>query len=238
LKNRDAVPGVDAVSSSLISVIVPTLNEAGRVSTVLASVQAAKNIEVIFVDGGSDDGTPEQVIRHGARVIDAPRGRAKQMNAGAAIAKGQILVFVHADTILPSEWDHHVRRELIRPGIVAGAFKLRIDGKAWGLRWIEALANLRSRILQMPYGDQAIFLRAETFHELGGFPELPVMEDFAFVRFLGSRGRISIVPVPVVTSSRRWDKLGICRTAATNQIMVVGYLLGLSTDRLAGYYRR
>ncbi len=160
------------------------------------------------------------------------------MNAGAEAAKGEFLVFLHADTRLPEGFDHHVRRILTESGVAAGAFQLQIDAPSARLRLIERAANWRSRYLQMPYGDQAIFLRAELFHEMGGFPDLPIMEDFQLIRRLQGEGRIVIAPAAVSTSARRWKQLGALRTTLINQLMILGFYLGFEPSRLARWYRR
>ncbi|MGB9619788.1 MAG: TIGR04283 family arsenosugar biosynthesis glycosyltransferase, partial [Armatimonadota bacterium] len=156
--------------------------------------------------------------------------------AGAQAASGSILLFLHADTRLPERFDEHVRRALRQPRVVAGAFRLRIDGPEPALRLIEWGTYFRSRYLQMPYGDQALFLKAPIFHALGGFPDLPIMDDFVLVRRLRRLGRIVILPVPVVTSSRRWQELGVWRTTWINQKVIAGYYLGVAPRRLAQWY--
>jgi len=158
------------------------------------------------------------------------------MNAGAAAASGSILLFLHADTRLPPGFDSAVRSALEEPGVVAGAFRLRIGAPGGSLRIIERAVAIRSRVLRMPYGDQGIFVRNETFHELGGFPELPVMEDFEFVRRLRRRGKIRIVSLSAITSGRRWRELGPWRTTWINQKVILGYYLGISPERLAAWY--
>ena len=158
------------------------------------------------------------------------------MNSGAEAAEGKFLVFLHADTRLPEGFDHHVRRILTQAGVAAGAFQLQIDGPSVRLRLIEKAANWRSRYLHMPYGDQAIFLRAELFREMGGFPDLPIMEDFELIRRLKGRGRIVIAPAAALTSPRRWEKVGVLRTTLINQLMILGFYLGLEPSRLARWY--
>ncbi|MGG6240174.1 TIGR04283 family arsenosugar biosynthesis glycosyltransferase [Nodosilinea sp. AN01ver1] len=221
-----------------ISIVIPALNEASSLPLVLEALQAAANVEVIVVDGGSADGTAEVARAMGAKVVKSARGRSRQQNQGAKIAKGPILLFLHADTCLPQGFDQAIRQTLAEPGVVAGAFQLAIDSPRLGLRWVEWGVNLRSRYLHMPYGDQAIFLTAETFHQLGGFPDLPMMEDFELVRRLGQLGKVAIAPSAVVTSDRRWRSLGILRTTLANQAMIVGYLLGVDPYKLARWYRR
>jgi hypothetical protein len=220
-----------------LSIVIPALDEADRIESALAATRSVPGVtERIVVDGGSRDGTPDRARACGAKVIASTPMRSVQMNAGARVAEGGILLFLHADTKLPRGFEHHIREVLDRPETVAGAFRLGIDGPFPGLRMIERLANLRSA-WGMPYGDQAIFISAERFRATGGFPEIPIMEDFAFMRRLRREGRIGIAPVEVATSARRYDELGLWRTTGINQIMVLAYLMGVSPDRLARWYR-
>jgi rSAM/selenodomain-associated transferase 2 len=217
-----------------ISIIIPVLNEAKAIAQTIKQAQNATAVEIIIVDGGSTDGTL-QAANH-LQVITSPPGRAGQMNIGAAAAIGDILLFLHADTLLPTGFDTWVRQTLAQPGIIAGAFQLKIDGHNFGLRLVEKMVNLRSRYCQMPYGDQAIFLKATTFQEFGGFPPQPIMEDFELIQRLQQQGKIAIAPLAVITSARRWQKLGILKTTLINQMVVIAYLLGVSPHRLAGWY--
>ena len=219
-----------------ISVIIPVLNDADVLDLALRSTQDCTGVEQIVVDGGSSDGTPSVAQSRGVKILHSPAGRARQMNSGAKAAEGKFLVFLHADTRLPEGFDHHVRRILTQAGVAAGAFQLQIDGPAVRLRIIEKAANWRSRYLHMPYGDQAIFLRAELFREMGGFPDLPIMEDFELIRRLKGRGRIVIAPAAALTSPRRWEKVGVLRTTLINQLMILGFYLGLEPSRLARWY--
>jgi uncharacterized protein len=221
-----------------ISVIIPTYNEVDLIESTVARLNSVESVETIVADGGSSDGTVERAAAQGARVLIAYGGRAAQMNAGVKAANGNILVFLHADTRLPTGFAEAVRKELAEPGVVAGAFELGLEGCGPGLRLVEKLANWRSRRLQMPYGDQAIFLTALTFKACGGFTEMPIMEDFDLVRRLRRRGRIATLPLPAVTSVRRWKELGVFRTTIINQMVIAGYYLGISAERLAGFYRR
>ncbi|MGD8372513.1 MAG: TIGR04283 family arsenosugar biosynthesis glycosyltransferase [Syntrophobacterales bacterium] len=222
----------------LISIIIPTLNEAENLGTTLANAQKGKGVEIVVVDGGSSDGTDGLAKSFGVRLLVTGAGRANQANAGALVAKGTILLFLHADTRLPEGFDREIQRVLANPFTVAGAFKLAIEGAGMGLRIIEKLANFRARFLKMPYGDQAIFLKADLFRSLGGFPDMPIMEDLVLMQRLRKMGRIAIAPAAVITSARRWEKLGVLKTTLINQAVLVAYFLGSNPERLARWYRR
>ena len=221
-----------------ISIIIPTLNEAESIAATMKSAQACTEVEIIVADGRSSDGTGEVAKGLGARLLTITGGRAKQVNAGAMAANSDVLLFLHGDTRLPGGFDKHVLNLLTMPGTVAGAFALGIDGPEVGLRIIEKLANFRSRFFQMPYGDQAIFLRANFFRSIGGFPEIPIMEDFVFMQRVKKEGRVVIAPIAVTTASRRWKKLGILKTTMINQAVLLAYFLGSDHERLARWYRR
>ncbi len=223
--------------SPLISIVIPARNEAENLRRLLPEL-VATGCEVIVVDGGSTDASQDAVAEAGARWLEGNPGRALQMNAGAVIAQGEILLFLHADTHLPESFQNWIGQSLDRPGVVAGAFGLAIDGPGWGLRLVEWGVGLRSRWGQLPYGDQGLFLRRDRFEAMGGFPVLPIMEDFVFVDRLRKQGKIAIVPIAVVTSARRWQALGIWRTTLINQAIVWGYWCGVKPDRLARWYRR
>lgn len=224
--------------TSNISIIIPALNEAGSIGNVLAELREIPGIELFVVDGGSNDNTVELAKSLGVRVLSAPAGKANQMNAGAQAAQGDILLFLHSDTKLVPGFESQVRKALARPGVSAGAFALSIDARGFDLRMIEWLVNLRSRVMQMPYGDQGIFVTADMFFAVGGFPSQPIMEDFELVRKLKKRGRIAILPLRASTSARRWRKLGVLRTTYINQAIIIRYLLGANPEKLADWYRR
>lgn len=228
----------EAHSLERISIIIPTLNEASNLAKTLASTHNAADVEVILVDGMSTDKTVEVARSWGIEVLLSTPGRARQMNTGAARAMGSILLFLHADTRLPRGFDGYVRGILARSRVVAGAFRLRVDSNLPGLRILERLVDVRSRCLQFPYGDQAIFLRAELFWSMGGFPDMPIMEDFELVRRLRRRGCIVTAPVSVLTSARRWESLGIVRATLINYTIPLAYYLGASPSRLARRYGR
>ena len=220
-----------------ISIIIPVLNEANTIAPVISTARNAENIEIIVADGGSSDGTVEIAQSLGVRVLSTAARRATQMNAGAIAATGDILLFLHADTHLPRGYDSAARQALAKPSSVGGAFELKIDARRLCLRLVEIGVNWRSHFFQMPYGDQAIFLLSATFDKIGGFPDLPLMEDFEFVRRLKKQGRIEIVPQPVLTSARRWQQVGVLKTTIINQIVIIAYFLGVSPDRLGEWYR-
>jgi uncharacterized protein len=224
--------------SGRISVIIPTLNEAEGIEATLATLECGANLEIIVADGQSEDETQEKARSRGATVLTTAAGRAWQMNAGAAVASGDVFLFLHGDTRLPPGFDDRVREALSWPGPVGGAFELGIDGVSSALRRIERLANWRSRRLQLPYGDQGIFMRADIFCGLGGFPDMAIMEDFEMARRMRRWGKIKIIPEPAVTSARRWLALGVWRTTLINQMIIAAYYLGVSPARISRWYRR
>lgn len=220
-----------------IAVIIPTLNEAASIAQTLKSLESGRGVEVIVADGGSTDETTRLAAAHGAVVIQADKGRARQCNAGAAHACADILFFLHADTRVSPGYDHAIRTALADSRTAAGAFSLGFDAGGFGLGTIALGANIRSRILKRPYGDQGIFLWAADFKDAGGFPDLPLMDDALFMARLKRRGRIVTVAPKVITSSRRYDRLGILPTWLINQCVLIGLHLGAGPDELARLYR-
>jgi rSAM/selenodomain-associated transferase 2 len=224
--------------SSPVAVIIPTLNEERVLGRTLAAVAGSSNCELIVVDGGSSDDTVAIARAAGAKIVESPRGRGRQMNAGAAAASAATLLFLHADTLLPADFPQLIHAALSKPGVAAGAFSLAIDSEAKSLATVAFFANLRSRFLHMPYGDQALFTTRRMFAAVGGYPEMAIMEDFVLVRQLQKRGRIVILPEKAVTSARRWRNIGPLRTTLINQVIVCGYILGVPSTTLAGWYQR
>jgi uncharacterized protein len=224
------------IRKSSISIIIPTLNEADNIVEALRSAQGVDKIEIIVVDCGSNDNTVGLAKSCGAKVLFAPKGRAIQMNTGAAAANGDILLFLHADMRLPKNYDKYINQILSQSNNVAGAFEFRIDGSSPWLRLIEQMVRWRSTYLQTPYGDQAIFLRADLFRKMGGFPEISFMEDFELVRRLRRLGHIGIAPAPAITSARRWNNIGIWKTTIINQLLIAAYLLGVAPSRIGRWY--
>ncbi len=223
---------------SRVSVIIPALNEAGQITDAIVSAKQGVPHEIIVADGASADATGALAREAGATVLHSQSGRARQMNAGAARATGNVLLFLHADTRLPQGYAVAVTRTLHQPRVAAGAFRFRIGAEFPGRRLVERATNLRSRWLGMPYGDQALFLRRSLFEEMGGFSDLPIMEDYEFVRRLRRHGRVAIADAEAVTSGRRWLRLGAFRTTLINSIALGGYHLGVSPANLAKLYIR
>ena len=193
---------------------------------------------MIVADGGSRDGTRRIARPLCDRILDAPRGRARQMNAGAAAASGRLLLFLHADTWLPAGWERMVGSALAKDtGREWGRFDVRLDGAHPMLRVVERAMNLRSRLSGIATGDQAIFLTRDVFRAVGGFPDIALMEDVALSRALRARSRPVCLRARVVTSSRRWERNGVARTIVLMWRLRLGYALGADPDRLARLYR-
>jgi rSAM/selenodomain-associated transferase 2/rSAM/selenodomain-associated transferase 1 len=225
-------------SNRTLSVIIPALNEAKHLRATLEHAGTGPNLEVIVADGGSHDDTPRIAESCGAKLVTSPPHRAHQMNAAAAIARGQTLLFLHADTLLPANYCDAIFAALRRPAVVGGAFSFKIRDPFPGRRLVESSTNFRSRFLRMPYGDQALFVRRWAFDEAGGFPDLPIMEDYEFLRSLRRLGEIALLDAPILTSGRRWQRLGLLRTTAINSLLILGYHFGVAPAKLATFYRR
>ena len=220
----------------LVTIVTPVLGDGDAARALLAQIPATPDIEIIVVDGGADQEIERIVAAHGrARVRRSPAGRAVQMNAGAAGAAGEWLFFLHADSVLPPGW---------LPAIAAlgdaargGWFRFALEDTAWQARVIERLVAWRVRRLRLPYGDQGLFVRRRVFERLGGFRELPLLEDVEFVRRLVRGGPVAELPLALGTSSRRWRRDGWFRRSTKNLAIVGLYLGGVPPARLARWYR-
>ena len=217
---------------------MPVLDEAGQIEATLAALAPLRRrgVELIVVDGGSQDGTVALARAEADAVLDAPRGRARQMNAGAAAARGEVLLFLHADTILPPEADRLALRAAAG-GRDWGRFDVRIAGRHPMLRVVAMLMNWRSRLTGIATGDQAIFVRRELFQRIGGFPDQPLMEDIELSRRLRRVSAPACLPARVTTSGRRWESRGVWRTIFLMWRLRWRYWRGESAHRLAAAYR-
>ena len=219
-----------------LSVIVPALNEAEILEATLESVIVAPSAEVIVVDGGSRDNTVEVAYQYTSQVLVSPPGRGLQQAVGARHSEGNILLFLHADTRLPSGYQHFIREALAYPNVIFGAFRLAIHPPSRALKVIAFMANLRSRCLRLPYGDQAIFVRREAYFQVGGFREWPIMEDVDLVCRLNRMGGFKLARGYVKTSARRWRKENLISTTLRNWSLIIRYGLGVSPDALYRHY--
>lgn len=221
-----------------VSVIIPTLNEGGVIAGLLRDLQPLRKLgwELIVSDGGSVDGTLALAARYTDRVLSGDPGRARQMNAAAILAHGEVLWFLHADSGVSSEVFDQLRRA-VAAGDGWGRFDVRLSGTHPMFRLIERMMNLRSRLTGISTGDQAVFVRRDWFTAIGGFPQLPLMEDLAISRRLRRRAWPRCCSARVVTSSRRWERHGILRTTCLMWRLRLQYFLRVPTERLARDYR-
>jgi len=222
-----------------LTIIIPALNEGSVIADLLASLAPlrTRGVEVVVVDGGSTDGTAEAAAPGADRVIVAPRGRARQMNAGAAVAHAPVLLFLHADTRLPANADQLILNRLSAAGLEWGRFDVRIESASRWLRLVASLMNLRSRITGIATGDQAMFVTRRAFDALRGFPDQALMEDVELSSRLKRRGPPLCLSPPVVTSGRRWGARGVARTILLMWWIRLLYFFGVAPDRLARLYR-
>lgn len=225
-----------------ISVIIPTLNERENLPAALRALAEFSGLhEIIVVDGGSTDGTRKWLSHHlpaNGRMIDGPRGRGNQLNAGARAATGDVVLFLHADTRLPMNAAHAIRGVLANTEVVGGGFYMRfVEAEPWILRVVETGINSRTRLFRSPTGDQAIFCRREAFASADGLAEWPIFEDVDFVHRLKRLGRFDIVPAQVTTSARRYVAWGVVRTVLLMYALRVGFWMGVSPFRLHRWFR-
>ncbi len=223
-----------------LSVLILALNEEDQVADAVFSA-SAPGVEVVVVDGGSTDATCERAAAAGAHVVDLEggrAGRARQMAAGVRSSRGEIILFLHADTRLPAGFERAIQAVLSDRGTVGGAFGFRFDQPGAALRFVEWGVRLRVAVFGMPYGDQALFVRRSVLDEIGGVPQVLIMEDLDLVRSMRQRGRVAQIALPVVTSARRYVDRGVFRTMFRNWLMASGWLLGIDRGRLASWYRQ
>ncbi len=224
----------------MISFIIPVLNEGALITHSLSVLQPlrSRGHEVIVADGGSKDSSAAESQPLADRVVLSLAGRSRQMNAGAREARGEVLLFLHADTRLPEGADRLILSEMKRHGRIWGRFDVRLSGSHPLFRVVEWLMNWRSRLSGIATGDQGIFVRREVFQSVGGFPEIDLMEDIALSRLLKKSGLPLCLRQKVVTSSRRWEKNGILRTVLLMWRLRLAYFLGADPGKLARRYRR
>ena len=220
-----------------LCIIVPVLDEAGTVASLLSELQRfrQRGARVVVVDGGSEDDTLAIALAHADLALLAPRGRAAQMNAGAAACPADVLLFLHADSRLPENADALVRRAMLGPH-AWGRFDVRIDSTRTVLRIVAGLMNRRSRWTGIATGDQALFVRHDLFHSVGGFPNLPLMEDIAMSKVLKHHGSPACLRERVRTSARRWERHGVWRTILLMWCLRAAYFFGTDPARLAQHY--
>lgn len=219
-----------------VSVVIPTLNEESRIGASVASAFAAGASEVIVSDGGSSDATLDHARNAGARTITSERVRARQLDTGARAATGETLLFLHADTLLPAG-ACEAAEEALNRGALFGGFRISFVEKGLRLAWTAWAINARTRFTRSPWGDQAQFIRRDTFLRVGGYGTAPIMEDYDLARRMKRAGDIAILPLAVRTSGRRFLRKGLVRTSLINWLIVSAWHLGVSPERLARWYR-
>ncbi|KPK45120.1 MAG: hypothetical protein AMJ65_00975 [Phycisphaerae bacterium SG8_4] len=224
------------------SIIIPVLNEADRINALIQHIDRQGfefPYEVIVVDGDPQGGTVKAIQSKDVVTMITEKGRGRQMNAGAVVARGDVLIFLHADTMLPDGALKKISRAMERQDYVGGAFDLKINSEMLFLRYISVRASLRSRFNRIPYGDQAIFMSKKYFEQIGRFKDIPLMEDVDLMRRVKKDGKkIHILPDKVTTSARRWQRDGALYTTVRNQVLVALFRLGVSPGTLAKYYWR
>lgn len=221
-----------------LSIIIPTLNESDAISEALESLQALRSHghEVIVADGGSCDDTVALSRGCTDRTINTAKGRALQMNAGAQVAQGGVLVFLHADTRLPAAAEDLIKAAVVRERRRWGFFKVKLSGAHAMLRLIAVLMNLRSALTGIATGDQTLFVCRDVFESIGGFPQIPLMEDIAMTRRLKRRARPAVIREYVLTSSRYWEQHGILRSVLRMWTLRLAYLAGVDPSTLVKQY--
>lgn len=228
-------------NTSAISIILPVLNEAGRINELITHLRGLRfdaAREIIVVDGDPRGGTITAILDSGVITSIAEKGRARQMNRGASFASGDVLLFLHADTFLPADALVRVKATMEDDQYVAGAFDLGIHTERRIFRITEKYVALRTRVTRVPFGDQAIFIRKSYFGKIGGYKDIPLMEDVEIMRRIGKRGdKICIIPERVMTSARRWEQEGILYCTLRNWALQLSYALGVPAEQLATWYK-
>ncbi|HBH60511.1 MAG TPA: glycosyltransferase [Nitrospiraceae bacterium] len=227
------------ITSRKISVIIMTLNEEELIEGLMMVLRGVSDIEIIVSDGGSIDRTCRVAGKYTDKIIRGTRGRGVQLNAGAAQATGDILWFLHVDSIPPDNFKYHILETLEKPGVAGGAFTLEIDSDLSSLRLITRVVELRSMISGIPYGDQGIFVKRELFEKVNGFKNIPLMEDIDFGRRLKREGKIAIIRPKIKTCARAWERDGALKTTLRNWAYVTLFFMGYSPQKLyERYYRK
>ena len=217
-----------------ISVIIPTLNEESHIEKTLQSViKQAGDYELFIVDGGSTDNTIAIAKRY-TSVIDSKRGRAIQMNAGASLCKGDILLFLHADTLLPDDAFRELRKRMRDDTVSGGSFYIAFDADNFILRGISFITRFNFRLFH--FGDQGIFVRRDVFQKLHGYKDMPIMEDYDFYKRLRKQGKVILVRMPVISSARRFIKKGVIRQLLINKFVVLAYWAGVDIQTINRFY--
>jgi rSAM/selenodomain-associated transferase 2/rSAM/selenodomain-associated transferase 1 len=219
-----------------ISVIIPTLNEEDNIEKVIQQTNEGFNVETIVVDGGSSDNTVKKALDLGVIVVKSKPGRALQMNKGVKISTGEILLFLHSDSVLPDNWDVCIRETIVKKQVLLGFFKFKISEDFTGKKIIEFGTNIRANLFKKPYGDQGFFIRKNDFFKLGSFPDVPIMEDLFFVKKAKSFGKIACTDEYLQTSGRRWKKYGAFKTTYLNQCVLLSAFLGYDLNRIKDAY--
>ena len=219
-----------------VSIIVPTFNESSNVRGCLDSAWQAEPLEVIVVDGGSQDDTLAHACDDRTILLHSSRGRAIQQNLGAAAASGDVLLFLHADCRLCASAVNQIRDVLRNEEVLYGSFRQRILANGWRYRILEQSNDFRAGALRLPYGDQGIFIRRAVFERVGGFPEYRLMEDLELVVKLRQESRPVLLPGPIHVGARRWEQNGIVRQTIRNWTLATAWRCGVHPDKLADYY--
>ncbi len=226
------------MNSKKISIIIITLNEEELIEGILLLLRGISDIEIIVSDGGSIDRTCRVAGKYTNKVIRGERGRGVQLNAGAALATGDILWFLHADSIPPDNFKYHIVNTLEKPGVAGGAFTLEIDSNLSSLKFITKVVSLRSMISRIPYGDQGLFVKKEVFEKINRYKNIPLMEDIDFGMRLKKEGRIEILKQRIKTCARAWERDGVLRTTLRNWVYVTLFFMGYSPQKLYERYYR